>query len=190
VHWTITAQMLTRNDYLEEYVRFWSECEAVRHIWVSLYSPQMGEKSAECLNPQQREQVADELARLHRVYPKLLTPEGYTKALLHPPATPQDCTFSRMSKNYSADLTTRIEPCVFGGDPDCSQCGCSVSAAAHWVSEYSVAGPLKAKHLLRPSMAIGNTLARLQPISPPSWRERGQTPAQRDGDLIQIAIDK
>jgi len=189
VHWTITAQMLTRDDYPEEYVRFWSGREEVRSIWVSLYSPQLGEESAEILNPQQRQQVANELSRLHGIYPKLLTPDGYTKALLHPPASPQDCTFSRMSKNYSADLATRVEPCVFGGNPDCSQCGCSVSAAAHWVSEYTLAGPFKAKHLLRPSMAIGNMFASLQHISPPSWLERDQTQTPKSGNLVQISID-
>lgn len=79
VHWTITAQMLTRDDYLEEYVRFWSGRKEVRRIWVSLYSPQMGEESKERLNPQQRRQVTTELSRLYRIYAKLLTPDGYTK---------------------------------------------------------------------------------------------------------------
>jgi MoaA/NifB/PqqE/SkfB family radical SAM enzyme len=190
VHWTITAQMFARDSYLEEYVQFWSGREEVRNIWVSLYSPQMGEESAERLSPEQRERAASELSRLRRVYPKLLTPDGYTKALLHPPASPQDCTFSRMSKNYSADLTTRVEPCVFGGNPDCSQCGCSVSAAAHWISEYKLAGPLRAKHFLRSSMAIGNTLANLQHMSPPSWLERERVPAQKDENLVQISIGK
>lgn len=190
VHWTITAQMLVREGYLEEYVQFWSGREEVRNIWVSLYSPQMGEESAERLSAQQRQHVASELSRLHKAYPKLLTPEGYTQALLHPPTSPKDCTFSRMSRNYSADLTTGVEPCVFGGNPDCSQCGCSVSAAAHWVSEYTLAGPFKAKHLLRPSMAIGNTFASLQHISPPSWLEREQPQTKKSGDLVQISTSK
>jgi hypothetical protein len=190
VHWTITAQMLTRDGYLEEYVRFWSARKEVRSIWVSLYSPQVGEESKECLNAQQRQQVANELSRLYRVYPKLLTPDGFTNALLHPPASPQDCTFSRMSTNYSADLTTRVEPCVFGGNPDCSQCGCSISAAAHWVSQYTLAGPFKAKHVLRASMAIGNRFASLQRISPPSWQRREQAQTQVDGNLVQIYLDE
>lgn len=190
VHWTITAQMLSRDSYLEEYVRFWSEREEVRSIWVSLYSPQQGEASPERLSAEQRRQLAKELSRLYKIHPKLLTPDGYTKALVHPPASPQDCTFSRMSRNYSSDLTTRVEPCVFGGNPDCSQCGCSISAAAHWVSEYSLAGPFKAKHLLRPSMAIGNAFASLQRISPPSWLEREQAQAQTAGSLVQISINK
>ncbi|MGH9600373.1 MAG: radical SAM protein, partial [Terracidiphilus sp.] len=124
IHWTVTAQMLERPSYFEEYVRFWNARAEVRNIWVSLYSPQRGEQSPEILSRAQREYVARELPRLRKLYPKLLTPDGYAHALLHPPASPKDCTFSRLSKNYSADLKTRVEPCVFGGDPDCAQCGC------------------------------------------------------------------
>lgn len=190
VHWTITAQMLHRPSYLEEYVRFWSEREEVRSIWVSLYSPQRGEKSAERLSQAQREFVALELPRLRAYFPKLLTGTGYAQALLHPPASPRDCTFSRLSKNISADLRTRVEPCVFGGDPDCSQCGCSATAAAHWISEKRILGPLKAKHIMLGSMRIGNLMARLQRAALPAWRERGQSAlAQSDPNLVQISMD-
>lgn len=187
VHWTITAQMLERPSYLEEYVRFWASREEVRHIWVSLYSPQRGEQSAEMLSPQQREFVTRELPRLRRQYPKLLTGVGFSEALLHPPASPNECTFSRLSTNYSADLVTRVEPCVFGGDPDCSQCGCSASAAAHWVSEMKIAGPLKGKHIMRSSMGIGSAVARLQRVARPAWRERRHD--DRDAKLVQISMD-
>ena len=64
VHWTITAQMLARPGYLEEYVRFWSGRNEVRNIWVSLYTPQRGEESAERLTAAQRKLVARELPRL------------------------------------------------------------------------------------------------------------------------------
>jgi len=189
VHWTITAQMLERPGYLEEYVRFWAGREEVRTIWVSLYSPQRGEMSAERLTAEQRAYVAAELPRLRTLYPKLLTGRGYAEALLHPPASPKECTFSRLSKNYSADLKTRVEPCVFGGDPDCSQCGCSASAAAHWISGVQLAGPLKAKHIMLGSMAIGGALARLQHVALPAWRERGQQAPKHEADLVQISMD-
>lgn len=187
IHWTITAPMLERASYIEEYVRFWSEREETYRIWVSLYSPQRGEQSAECLSPAQREHIVRELTRLRAFYPRLLTPAGYGHALLHPPSSPRDCTFSRLSKNYSADLRTRVEPCVLGGDPDCSQCGCSASAAAHWVSEIRVAGPLKAKHLLHGSMQIGNLTARLQRVGLPAWLERDQASSGQKADLVRIA---
>ena len=187
IHWTITAQMLARPSYLEEYARFWNARDEVHRIWVSLYSPQRGEQSAERLSLEQREFVARTLPRLHALYPKLLSSEGYARAFLSPPSSPRDCTFSRLSKNYSADLRTHVEPCVFGGDPDCSQCGCSASAAAHWIREIRVAGPLKAKHLLHGSMHIGSAVARLQRVARPAWREREQPdPAP---ELVQISMD-
>ena len=184
VHWTIAAQMLERAGYLEEYVRFWNAQPEVQSIWVSLYSPQRGEESAERLSREQREFVAGELARLPRIYPKLLTSEGYAQALLKPPSSPRECTFSRLSKNYSADLRTHVEPCVFGGDPDCSQCGCSASAASHWIAGMRMAGPLRVRHIMRGSMAIGNAVARLQDRLP-AWRQREQAPAD---DLVQISM--
>jgi hypothetical protein len=187
IHWTITAPMLARAGYLEEYVRFWSDRPEVHTIWVSLYSPQRGEKSPERLSPEERAYVAGELPRLHRRYPKLLTPEGYAQALLHPPTSPRDCTFSRLSTNLSADLRTRVEPCVFGGDPDCSQCGCSISAAAHWIRDYRVAGPVRARHFLYPSMRIGAAAARLRDLTLPSWRERERAVPQHGGELVTIA---
>jgi len=189
VHWTITAQMLARPSYLEEYVAFWNARDEVRHIWVSLYSPQRGEKSAERLSHEQREFIAKELPRLRAHFPRLLVGRGYAQALLHPPASPKHCTFSRLSKNYSADLRTHVEPCVFGGNPDCSQCGCSASAAAHWISEIRLAGPLKAKHLLRGSMAIGSAVARMKHVARPSWRERGLPVVAHDERLVQISMD-
>jgi len=191
VHWTITAQMLARHGYLEKYVRFWSERPEVRDIWVSIYSPQRREVSAERLSREQREYVASELPRLRERYPKLLTPKGYAQALLRPPASPEECTFSRLSKNYSADLKTHVEPCVFGGDPDCSQCGCSASAASHWVSGMSIAGPLKAKHLLQGSMRIGSAVAKMKRLAMPAWmeRDRRQIEQQQEASLVQISME-
>lgn len=188
VHWTITAPMLARPGYLEEYARFWNARPEVRSIWVSLYTPQQGEESAERLSPAQREQIARELPRLHALYPKLLAGEGYAQALLHPPASPQDCTFSRLSKNYSADLRTHVEPCVFGGQPDCSQCGCSASAASHWVSGMRLAGPFRVRHLMRGSMAIGSVVARVGRLAVPAWRQREQLAPEWQQDLVQISV--
>jgi len=122
VHWVITRPMLARASYLEEYVAFWSDRPEVDHIWISLYSPQTGEESPERLLPEDRELVAKELPALGAKYRKLLIPEGVARAFVSPPANPQSCLFSQLSTNYSADLESRVEPCVFGGNPDCSQC--------------------------------------------------------------------
>jgi len=162
VHWVITGPMLERVSYLEEYVAFWKAREEVDHIWVSLYSPQTGEESAERLTAADRERIARELPQLQNAFPKLVFPEGMARAFLSPPKSPDDCLFSKMSMNYSADLRTRVEPCVFGGNPDCSQCGCSISGALHWIRDVKIAGPLKVGHIVRGSLNVGSAVRKLR----------------------------
>jgi len=187
VHWVITRPMLSRDSYLEEYVAFWNARSEVDHIWVSLYSPQIGEESAERLTPQDRERVARELPQLSRAYPKLLLPEGMAKAFVSPPKNPDDCLFSKTSLNYSADLRTRVEPCVFGGTPDCSQCGCSISSALHWIRDVKVAGPLRVGHLVQASLSMGSVLRKIRGDveSPGRWDEDARFEGEKSA-LVQI----
>src|SRR5436853_1643244 len=51
VHCTVTRQQVNRPGYLDEFLRFWSAQQPVEKIWVSLYTPQIGEVSAERLSP-------------------------------------------------------------------------------------------------------------------------------------------
>jgi MoaA/NifB/PqqE/SkfB family radical SAM enzyme len=187
VHWVITRPMLSRPSYLEEYVAFWNARPEVDHIWVSLYSPQTGEESAERLMPEDREFVARELPRLRTQYSKLLVSEGMMRAFVIPPKGPQDCLFSQMSMNYSADLRTHVEPCVFGGNPDCSQCGCSISSALHWIRGLKIAGPLRVGHLVRSSLAVGSMMRELRGDIAPSnrWQEGARFVGEKT-PLVQI----
>jgi len=187
VHWTITGPMMKRPGYLEEYVAFWEARPEVKRVWVSLYSPQQGESTAEMLTLEERQRVARELPGLREAYPKLLMSPGIAQALLEPPKNPQECLFSKMSTNFSADLTTRVEPCIFGGTPDCSQCGCVVSSGLHHVQQRKVLGPLKIGHLVRGSTAIGSLLNRLRSDSVKPSRWNGLTHPQKSAaDLVQI----
>lgn len=162
VHWVITRPMLARDPYLEEYVAFWSARDEVDHIWVSLYSPQVGEESPERLTEADRQRIASELPRLRKRYPKLLLPEGMARAFVRPPTNPDECLFSKMSLNFSADLRTHVEPCVFGGNPDCNQCGCSISSALHWIRDVRVAGPLRVGHMVQSSLEVGSAVRKLR----------------------------
>ena len=186
IHLTITHPMMEQPGYLEEYVSFWSARPEVNRIWVSLYTPQQGEHSAEMLTENDRRAVAEQLPALREPYPKLLMSTGIAEAFLTPPASPQDCLFSRMSTNYSADLKTRVEPCIFGGTPDCSQCGCAITSGLHYVEGVKVFGPLRIRHLVRGSMAIGSLVNRFKPdpSKPSRW---GPRPAQiQEKQLVQI----
>jgi MoaA/NifB/PqqE/SkfB family radical SAM enzyme len=187
IHWTITRQMLSRPGYLQEYVSFWSARPEVNRIWVSLYTPQLGEQSVEMLTSADRELIARQLSPLSKQYPKLLTTEGIARAIVHPPSNPDDCLFSKMSANYSADLKSRVEPCVFGGAPDCSQCGCAISSGLHWIKSIKLAGPIMIDHFVRGSIGVGLLVNRLRLHSTklPRWYSGPAKPKPLD-DLVQI----
>ena len=187
IHWTITRPMLERPGYLEEYVSFWSGRAEVNRIWVSVYTPQIGEQAPEILTPAQRVTLAHELPALARRFPKLLFHEGLANAFLHPPENPGDCVFAKMSANYSADLESRVEPCVFGGSPDCAQCGCAISSGLHWIRGVSLAGPLKVDHFIQSSINVGRIVNRFRArsVGPSRWQSR-QSPPASDTGLIQI----
>jgi organic radical activating enzyme len=187
IHWTITGPMMKRPGYLEEYVAFWQARPEVNRIWVSLYSPQLGEQTPEMLTAGERQQVARELPGLRQTYPKLLMSDGIGQAFMQPPQNPADCLFSKMSTNYSADLRTRVEPCIFGGTPDCSQCGCVISSGLHYVQKVNVVGPLKIGHLVRASTTIGSLVNRLRSgsVSPSRWNELANR-RSASGDMVQI----
>jgi MoaA/NifB/PqqE/SkfB family radical SAM enzyme len=180
IHWTITRPMLQRAGYLEEYVAYWSSLAEVNRIWISLYTPQQKENTPEMLTRADRESLTQQLPPLRRKYPKLLMNAQIAEAFLSPPADPEHCLFSKMSANYSADLQSRVEPCIFGGTPDCSQCGCAVSAGLHSVQRVKLAGPLRVGHLVRGSVAVGMRLNRWRDqLTPERWRpESGEALVQ------------
>jgi hypothetical protein len=185
VHWVITRPMLQRPGYLEEYVAFWNARQEVDHVWVSLYTPQMGEDSPEMLSAADREFIARELPVLRKTYPKLLITKGIGRAFVDPPAGPKDCLFAKMSVNYTADFKTRVEPCVFGGSPDCSQCGCAISSALHWIKDIKAAGPLKIDHLVRGSMKVGAAVQKVRGLRTlERWHGRAATSAKEP--LVEI----
>jgi MoaA/NifB/PqqE/SkfB family radical SAM enzyme len=163
IHCTIVRQHMQQPGYLEQFLAYWSARPEVNRIWFSVYTPQRNESSAEMLLPADRQTLARELPGMSRRFPKLMLPGAMAQAFVDPPKSPAECLFSKMSVNYTADLKTNVEPCVFGGDPDCSQCGCSISAGLHWIGGISVAGPLKIRHLVRASVATGTVMNRILP---------------------------
>jgi MoaA/NifB/PqqE/SkfB family radical SAM enzyme len=163
VSWVITNQMMERPGYLDEYLAFWTARAEIARVWLSIYTPQKSERSAETLTADARQRLVDELPALKWKYPALVLPHGAVDAFMHPPADPSQCTFARVSVNYSADLQARIEPCFFGGDPDCSQCGCAVSAGLHWMHAQPLALGVRVGHVIDLSLAAGNHPPRRTP---------------------------
>ena len=158
VHCTVTRQIVQRDGYLEEFARFWQEQQDTRKIWFSLYTPQIGEESAEKLTSQNRRDVVAALLALRERYSKIEMPKGLIEVYAEPPASPDDCIFSRVTHSVSADLQTRITPCQFGGKPDCENCGCIASAGLAALGRHELAGPLRVEHFFNSSIRVGSAV--------------------------------
>jgi MoaA/NifB/PqqE/SkfB family radical SAM enzyme len=168
VHCTVTRQQINRPGYLEEFLRFWSAKEETRKIWVSLYTPQIGEISKERLTADDRARVVADLMALRLKYSKLQAPKGLLNAYANPPASPDECVFSRTTATISADLKTRITPCQFGGNPDCSNCGCIASAGLAALARHRLWGVIPVGALFTSSLKVGERVKRLRPLEPAS----------------------
>lgn len=162
VHCTVTRQQIHRPGYLEDFLRFWSERSEARKIWMSLYTPQIGEQSPEMLTPEDRVRVVSDLIALRLRYTKLEAPLGLLNVYAHPPSSPDECVFAKTTQTISADLTTRITPCQFGGNPDCSQCGCIASAGLAAVARHELFGFIPVGTIFSGSMKIGDRVRRLR----------------------------
>jgi sulfatase maturation enzyme AslB (radical SAM superfamily) len=162
VHCTVTRQMTYRPGYLKEFVAFWSDRGEVRKIWMSLFTPQRGETSAEILPPSTREQVITEIAGLGREFPKLEMPEALLAVYRQPPQSPGECIFAQTTRTISADLQRVVTPCQFGGTPDCSQCGCVASAALGAVGNHRLPFGVRVGAVYASSYRFGQWLKNLR----------------------------
>ena len=162
IHCTVTSQIVERRGYLDEFLNFWSQQPQIAKVWFSIFTPQIGATDAEILTPEQRATVIGELRQLRRKYPVLDMPDAVIDEIASPPQSPDECIFARTTETISADLQTQITPCQFGGEPDCSQCGCIASMGLAAVGHYPLVGPLTAGHIFMASDRFGKGLRRLR----------------------------
>ncbi|HKR85032.1 MAG TPA: radical SAM protein [Terriglobales bacterium] len=158
VHCTITSRMARRTGYLPEFVDFWSANPNVERIWMSIFTPQRGATNIECLDSDERKLIVEILLRICREDNKLDMREGVIREFLAPPASPDQCIFAKTTLSLSADLRTKVVPCQFGGNPDCSRCGCMASMALAAVGHRKILGPVTAGGIFWISNAIGSGL--------------------------------
>jgi MoaA/NifB/PqqE/SkfB family radical SAM enzyme len=163
IHCTVTGQMMDRPGYLEEFAQFWSAREETKRIWFSLFTPQVGAIAPEILTPDQRKRAIEELLRLRVAYKSIDMDERTIEEFRHPPASPGDCIFAQSTLTLSADLKTRITPCQFGGNPDCSQCGCYASMGLAAIGHLRVLPGVSAGQLFAVSNLIGRGVNKLRP---------------------------
>jgi sulfatase maturation enzyme AslB (radical SAM superfamily) len=162
VHSTITRQMTERPGYLREFLDFWSGRPEIEKIWFSLFTPQVGESSYEILSPGARAQVVGELLELRNLFPKLDMAKVLIEGFLTPPSSPDECVFAKTTRTITADLKTRITPCQFGGNPDCSQCGCIASAGLNAIARAKLPGGMRVGWLYEQSIQVGNVVAAMR----------------------------
>jgi sulfatase maturation enzyme AslB (radical SAM superfamily) len=155
VHCTLTRQQ-ARRGYVTAFTKFWADCADVKRIWFSLYTPQMGEDSPERLRREERALLVEEIASLHAHEPKLhdMIP-SVVRGFLSPPSNPDACVFSKTTACLSADLKQPITPCQYGGNPDCSQCGCIASVGLQALGDYRLGGLIPLNSIFKASLAIG-----------------------------------
>ncbi|HEY7405162.1 MAG TPA: radical SAM protein [Candidatus Angelobacter sp.] len=160
IHCTITGQMMKRAAYLEEFIAFWSARPEIVKIWMSMFTPQIGATDPEILTTQERVLAVEELMRLRTLYPKLDMRESVIREFLHPPDSPEKCIFAQTTNTISADLKSRVTPCQFGGNPDCSQCGCIASMGLAAVGNYKLGLGVTAGQVYRASARLSKAVSK------------------------------
>lgn len=168
IHCTITGQMMKRSGYLKEFLDFWTAKPEVKKVWFSLFTPQIGDELTEMLTPQEREQAISDMTQLRKQYRKLDMPEGLIRQFASPPKNPAECVFALTTRTISADLKTVISPCQFGGNPDCSSCGCIASMGLAAVAEHRLAGLIPVGAIFRASIKVGRARSKTGARTPPA----------------------
>src|SRR5687768_14774321 len=158
VHCTVTRQQARRDGYIEEFLAFWQGNPNVRLMWVSLYTPQVGEISMERLTKDDRGRVVAELRRLKPMFSKFQMLDGMLNVYANPPQSPDECVFAKTTECLSSDLEHRITPCQLGGNPDCSNCGCVASAGLEAIGRHKLNGFLPVGKIFTASLQVGNAV--------------------------------
>lgn len=163
VHCTVTGQMMKRPGYLREFLKFWTPRPEIGRVWFSLFTPQVGDDLPEILTTEERARAIEEMRTLRREFPKLDMRDGTIRQFATPPKGPDDCVFALTTETVSADLTTPVTPCQFGGNPDCGQCGCMASMGLAAVAAHKWGGVVPVGVLFRASVKVGQARARRTP---------------------------
>jgi len=175
IHSTITAQMMKRPGYLEEFLRFWTPRPEIKKVWISLFTPQIGERLPEILSREERFRIIQEMIQLRKLFAKLDMPEAVIRQFAIPPHSPDECVFALTTQTLSADLQTEITPCQFGGNPDCASCGCIASMGLASIAAHKLGGVVPVGAIFRASIAIGQ------------WRVRARETARASSNVASFA---
>jgi sulfatase maturation enzyme AslB (radical SAM superfamily) len=167
IHCTVTGQMMKRAGYLKKFMEFWSPRDEVRKIWFSLFTPQIGDRLPEMLQPDERLRAIADMLAIRKEFPKLDMPEGMIRQFATPPRGPEDCVFALTTQILSADLRTKVVPCQFGGNPDCGSCGCVASMGLAAIAAHKLGGVIPVGAIFKASVRIGQARSKETAQLPP-----------------------
>ena len=88
--------------------------------------------------------------------------DGMLNVYADPPQTPDECVFAQTTACYSSDFEHTITPCQFGGDPDCTNCGCIASAGLEAIGRHRLKGGIPVGKIFYASVAVGKAVGRLR----------------------------
>ncbi len=160
IHCTVTGQMMKRVGYLKEFLEFWTPRPEIQKVWFSLFTPQIGDRLPEILQPEERQRAIADMLALRKDFSKLDMHEDLIRQFAKPPHSPRECVFALTTQTLSADLKTRIAPCQFGGNPDCNSCGCMASMGLAAIAAHKLGGFIPVGALFKGSVRIGQARAR------------------------------
>jgi hypothetical protein len=142
---------------LKEFLEFWTPRPEIQRVWFSLFTPQVGDRMPEILQPEERQRAIADMMTLRKQFPKLEMHERLIRQFAKPPHSPGECVFALTTHTVSADLKTRITPCQFGGNPDCGSCGCMASMGLAAIAAHKLGGIVPVGALFKASVKIGQT---------------------------------
>ena len=155
IHCTLTGQMMKRPGYLKEFLEYWTPRPEIHKVWFSLFTPQVGDRLPEMLQPHERLLAIADMLALRKKFPKLDMPEGMIRQFATPPGSPKDCVFALTTQILSADLKTKVVPCQYGGHPDCGSCGCVASMGLAAIAAHKLGGIIPVGAIFKASVRIG-----------------------------------
>jgi sulfatase maturation enzyme AslB (radical SAM superfamily) len=155
VHCTVTGHMMKQPGYLRKFLEYWTPKAEIRKVWFSLFTPQVGDRLPEILQPHERLQAIADMLELRKEFSKLDMKDGMIRQFAAPPRSPKDCVFALTTHTLSADLKTEIVPCQFGGNPDCGSCGCVASMGLAAIAAHKLGGIVPIGAIFRVSSRIG-----------------------------------
>lgn len=109
----------------------------------------------EILTARERATAISDLLEHRKEFSKLDMPEGLIQQFASPPKSPEECVFALTTQVLSADLSTKVVPCQYGGKPDCSSCGCIASMGLAAVAAHKWGGFVPVGAIFSASVKIG-----------------------------------